>query len=375
MVIESIIFFYIFHFSGNLQKITEKESSAHIRNVQNNEGKIQKRYLEIIDRQNKKIQLLGEKIREYKNLENKFQSLYLKLKENEKKNKSQVNLKNLKERLSHSLSINKLFINPVEEKKFQKIIRYEQKKNGNSRAIRHMKHKMSHGVLLEQRSDRKRLYDHNIFLRALFSGKISHKKYPNFGRLFNSSIFVDFGSAILNGQGAPTVRDIFEDKEVSFYLSKIIATDINDYNNKRTQYINIYKKKKRVLPFPVKEIDKSITRYKQIDSLLEPYLNEKISSVIFRSANSGPDLFYKNNQVKHHLKAIIISCIDKNVIYFFNRFILFKGQYSDKFHLIGTISKDIGFSHQYRPWLYIKWQKRLLKSAFTPNTDYIRISP
>lgn len=64
------------------------------------------------------------------------------------------------------------FINPYEAKIFFDHQANEHKKFGMPRYAKHQRKKKYGNSVLMQRSGRKRLYDHNIFLRALLSGKI-----------------------------------------------------------------------------------------------------------------------------------------------------------------------------------------------------------
>lgn len=45
-------------------------------------------------------------------------------------------------------------------------------------------------------------------------GSLSHHRDGNLKRVFEDPVFVDIGSAILNGEGAPTCRDLYEDEGV-----------------------------------------------------------------------------------------------------------------------------------------------------------------
>ena len=79
---------------------------------------------------------------------------------------------------------------------------------GLLRHQRKYKRKKLKNTVLEQRSGHKRLYDHNIFLRALFKGRLVFQKKANLAPQFKNGLFVDIGSAILYQDGAPTVRDL-----------------------------------------------------------------------------------------------------------------------------------------------------------------------
>jgi len=113
----------------------------------------------------------------------------------------------------------KIFTNPSDEIKFFKWQAAE--KNGFGRAghIKRYNSTPMKQTVLMQRSGRKRLYDHNILLRAFFEGKIIHSEYGDMIRYFKHAAFINIGSAILYEEGAPTVRDIYEDPIILKNLS------------------------------------------------------------------------------------------------------------------------------------------------------------
>jgi len=217
-------------------------------------------------------------------------------------------------------------------------------------------------TFLMQRSARRRLYDHNIILSGIFDDRIKHKKLGAISSLFEGSVFIDLGSAILYEEGAPTVRDIFEDKKVSPHLSNIVATDINEEG---ARYIDIYNEKKQNLPFPVREINPRLVNPGQFLSLAEEFMNET-TPVILRSCNSGPDLYYKPEDVKEHLRSAVRAFYDRNVLYFFAKFVLFKPAGSIHFEHLGRDS-GIGNAHNSHAWQYVDWEKRELNKSFIPE--------
>jgi hypothetical protein len=236
---------------------------------------------------------------------------------------------------------------------------------------KYMKKKLANTVLM-QRSSRKRLYDHNIFLRGLLSGKVYHKKEGNLSLRFVNALFVDIGSAVIFMEGAPTVRDIYEDVFLRKNLSQIIATDINDRRTKGNNYIDIYRKKRKPLPFPVEEIPMCLDTERKIAALTAKYLKSD-EAVIFRSASSGPDLYYDRNGVKNHLKAIIGALCNRDVLYLFNKYVFFKSADSLSFEVIGVIDPRIGFDHRKIRWHKINWKKRKLRESFFPGKDIVTV--
>ncbi len=232
---------------------------------------------------------------------------------------------------------------------------YKKKKYGN------------HTVM--QRSSRKRLYDHNIFLRGVFAGQVKHRYSGSFKQVFKDAVFIDLGSAILYADGAPTVRDIHEDKKVANHLKKIVATDINDPNDKKAQYISHYRKKKKKLPFTVREIPMELGSTEKFRKLTDKVAPTP-TPLIFRSANSGPDLFYSPQSVKRHFTAMAQAYPERNVMYFYNRYVLFKPAGSKGFHIIGQMSR-VGFDHRRPSWTKVNWRKRRLSRAFYKNRKYM----
>jgi hypothetical protein len=220
-----------------------------------------------------------------------------------------------------------------------------------------------------QRSGRKRLYDHNLFLASLFEGKISHKIYGDMMKLFKKAIFIDIGSGILCDEGAPTVRDIVEDDRIWVHLDFVVATDINGQNSR---YVDIYRTTKRNIPFPVLEVGMKMNSKRDFVSLAHELLKPE-TAVIFRSANSGPDLYYEPDTLIDHFRAMIQVYKNRNVIYLFNKFVLFKGKNDSFFQKIGVVDHSVGMSHRGHPWEKIDWEKRKLKDAFSPNPDVIEV--
>ena len=272
--------------------------------------------------------------------------------------------------------IQAIFANKSEANRFFNRQKREKKRFGRPIHIKIYNRKKSGDTVVMQRSGRKRLYDHNIILRGIFEYRVKHKQYGNFAPLFNKAVFIDIGSAILYADGAPTVRDLYEDARVLPHLSKIVATDINDKSNAHTRYIDIYRTKGirgKKLPFPVEEIPMAITERAQVDKLLVPHSAGDSLPFIMRSTNSGPDLFYSPTQLRAHLRAIIRAGAGRNVIYFFNKFVLFKHASAWKFEVIGTIDESVAIAHRDPRWRYIKWSRRRLTQAFRPDRRYMSI--
>lgn len=231
----------------------------------------------------------------------------------------------------------------------------------------YMKRRYKNTVVM-QRSGRNRLYDHNIFLRSLFRSRIHHKKYGDLGERFEGAVFIDIGSAILFGEGAPTVRDIHEDKWIEPHLSHLIATDIN---GRGCRYIDIYRRRRENLPFPVREVAMRLVSVEQYHRVTSGLLKED-TAIIFRSTNSGPDLYYTTYDIHRHFRGMIRAYYDRDVIYFFNKFILYKARNSTYFEKIGRDS-GIGTSHRTARWIEINWKRRRLGNAFLPNYKFIWI--
>ncbi len=253
---------------------------------------------------------------------------------------------------------------------------YEEKSNyGTEGKVRHYNNARMGNTVIMQRSGRKRLYDHNIFLRALFEGRVQHKEFWSLRRRFRDAIFIDLGSAILYEEGAPTVRDLYEDPHVYPYLGNLVATDINDSTSMRTMFVTLYYAERNNLPFLVLEIDKTLVRAGQIQQLVELSLEGRSarSSVIFRSTNSGPDLFYTVDQIKDHFEAIIQANEQRDVLYFFHKNVLFKPKGKPRFQKLGEIDENVGLARRGNEWTHVWWEGRTLSESFVPNPKYVEI--
>jgi len=230
------------------------------------------------------------------------------------------------------------------------------------------KRKFKNTVVM-QRSGRKRLYDHNIFLASLFDGRIIHKTEGDLGGRFEKAVFIDIGSGILCEEGAPTVRDIVEDDRIWVHLDFIIATDINGHG---CRYVDTYRIVKRNLPFPVREITMKLNFIRDFAMLTHGLLKPG-AALIFRSANSGPDLYYKPETLVDHFRTMIRACTGRDVLYLFNTFILYKSRNSLVFQKIGTVDPGVGTSHRGHPWEKIDWERRKLNESFSPNGELIEV--
>jgi len=225
---------------------------------------------------------------------------------------------------------------------------------------------------LMQRSGRKRLYDHNLLLRGIFANRVMHKKLGSLGLIFKGCAFIDFGSAILFGDGAPTVRDIFEDKKIKPFLSIILATDVNDPTSAQSHYFDIYQNKNQKLPFIVREIPLAITlpqHFSNLTTKVKGYKKNK--AVIYRSTNSGPDLFYNEKTIRKHFQALTTSHKNQYVLYLFNKFVLLKIAGQRYFQIIGEIDTRVGLARGKSTWKYILWKYRKLKHAFKPSLSRV----
>lgn len=256
--------------------------------------------------------------------------------------------------------------NPYESAAFLLNVESEHKNYGDAKLAKRIKYGNS---VVEQRSGRKRLYDHNLFLRALLAGRLKSNIYGNLQDQFEGGVFLDIGSAILFGEGADTVRDIFEDKEVQPKLT-IIASDINDPGSKKTMYVKIYRESGSPLPFPVVEISMMMDKPEHFTAPIQEYLKSG-AGVIIRSANAGPDLYYDKKQVQKHLRAAIQAFPDRPLIYLFNKYILYKPKKRADFLIVGEIDDQVGTNHRKATWEKIDWSRRTFAEAVRLNGQHL----
>ncbi len=276
------------------------------------------------------------------------------------------------------ISENGVFATTAEKKEFDQLKKKESWWGKPQFKKMDQKRKFGNSVI-EQRSGRMRLYDHNIFLRGVFAATVEHKEFGSLDSLFKNGIFFDIGSAIIMFEGAPTVRDVYEDPWVMEHLKTVIASDINDKSSRENAYMDRYHDRiKKVpsyrLPFPVVEIPMAIDTPEKFQQLTEKY-SLADTPMIFRGANSGPDLYYSAETTQKHLSAMIIAYADRNVLYFFNSLVLFKHKSQNNFQIIGIINPSVGFAHRGEPWVTIPWEDRKLTEAFFPRKDYVVIRP
>ncbi|MBX3722145.1 MAG: hypothetical protein KF713_09935 [Turneriella sp.] len=265
--------------------------------------------------------------------------------------------------------IRRAFFNPYENEAFMRHIADEHKKFGTANRVKKYKKKKFGNSIIEQRSGRQRLYDHNIFLRALYAGELSVAG-TNLKDDFEGALFFDIGSAILFGDGADTVRDLYEDKKVAPHL-KIVASDINDAAQKKTRYVDIYRKTGEKLPFPVVEIAMMMKKPAHFQDPVKPFLTDSTAGVILRSANAGPDLYYESEEVQTHLRSAIAAFYERHMIYFFNKYILYKPRERESFVILGEIDPDVGINHRVPTWEDIDWATRTFREAVRPNPQYL----
>ncbi len=244
---------------------------------------------------------------------------------------------------------------------------------GLANHIHYYKIKKTKNTVVEQRSGRHRLLDHNLILRAIFQGNVIHKKYGSLGNLFEGASFIDFGSAILYEEGAVTVRDLHEDEFLRSHFYKIVATDINDTSFEHTKYIEIHMNEREPFPFAFNEIPVLLDDPHYIRILTKIYSKNEFSPIVFRSTNSGPDLFYTVEEMKEHFRSILEANPNRNILYFFNRFIFFRSVCMKQFQMIGTIDEKIGVNHSYSAWKFVDWNRRSYFDAFHPNWHYIKL--
>ncbi len=266
--------------------------------------------------------------------------------------------------------VTKPFLNLYESAAFFTHMDEEHKRFGTAPRVKRYKKKKYGNSSIEQRSGRRRLYDHNIFLRALFAGELAVEPHGNLQPQFEDGLFLDIGSAILFGEGANTVRDLYEDEEIQPHVL-IVASDINDKSGKKTMYIDQYRRSGKKLPFPVVEVPMLMLRPEQFIHPLRLFLPARKGGLIFRSANAGPDLYYDRDQVNAHLCAVISAFPDKNILYLFNKFILYKPESRLEFIIIGEIDGAVGINHRETTWEDIDWSTRSFKEAIRVNLQHL----
>lgn len=264
--------------------------------------------------------------------------------------------------------------NEEDEKRVLENHAFEKLRFGLANHIHYYKVKKTKNTVVEQRSGRKRLYDHNLILRSIFRNRILHHEYGSIGRLLDGASFIDFGSAILYEEGAVTVRDLYEDQFLARFIKKIVATDINDPEYDHTRYIEIHMTEREPFPFAFNEIPYRLDDPEYIRVLTRIYTPNEFSPVIFRSTNSGPDLFYTVDEMREHFRSVLDANPHRTILYFFNRYIFFRTPCESKFQLLGTIDEKVGVNHSFSAWRYVDWEKREFSEAIEPNFRYIRIA-
>lgn len=260
--------------------------------------------------------------------------------------------------------------NPYEFREFMRNVEDEHKRFGTAERAKKYKRKKYGNSVVEQRSGRKRLYDHNIFLRALLEGKLQFGAGENLAEQFKDGIFLDIGSAILYGEGADTVRDLYEDNKIHPHLT-VIASDVNDPTSKKTMYVDIYRKTRKSLPFPVVEVSLLMDRPVHFTGPLKLFLKDADTAIILRSANAGPDLYYTPKQVQKHLRAAVLAFYERDLIYLFNKYILYKPKKRPDFLIIGEIDDKVGTNHRETTWQEIDWKTRTFDEAVQLNKQYV----
>lgn len=231
--------------------------------------------------------------------------------------------------------------------------------------------KKAAGTVAIQFSDHMRLYDHNIFLQNVYSDGIVHHRDGNLKPVFENALFFDLGSAILWKQGAVTVRTINNDQKVRPFLSKVVASDINNPESPDTMFIDIFRRHGIPLPFPVEEIPMSITKPEHFKSFMNQHLMTDDMPVILRTVNTGIDYYYSEQQLREHFVAMIRYLENRSVLYLFNRFILYKGKNARRFQILGEIDPLFEAENYGWKWQKINWQTRTLLDGFKPNNNYL----
>ena len=218
-------------------------------------------------------------------------------------------------------------------------------------------------TLLMQRSGRKRLFDHNILLRTLFRGEIELAGRVNPAVHLKDAAFVDIGSGILFGDGAPTVRDIFEDAGIRPFLSRVTATDIDDPVHAQSQYIRQYRQRGAALPFAVEEVPMLLDTEQKWKEFLAR--SAPARALILRAVNTGPDLFYSETEVQNHFRALAAAW-PGDLLYLYSKFVLWKPAGALRFQVLGEMD-PVGTVHGYDAWLFVDWDRRTPAQAFRPN--------
>ncbi|MBN8215579.1 MAG: hypothetical protein J0L75_03005 [Spirochaetes bacterium] len=214
------------------------------------------------------------------------------------------------------------------------------------------------GPSIMQRSGRRRLYDHNLVLRAVFKGSLSHHRDGNLKRVFEDPVFVDIGSAILNGEGAPTCRDLYEDEGVFPFLHRLVATDIND---PASRYVDTYFRTRNNLPFYVRAVPLELDTAEKLDGIVR----DRIHPLILRSANSGPDLYYSPELLRQHFQVVVDYAGRRPALYFFGMYLLYKPAAERAMEVLGTVDYDIGFNHRWAAWTAVNWGARTARAALS----------
>ncbi|MCZ8341550.1 MAG: hypothetical protein O9301_00820 [Leptospira sp.] len=275
----------------------------------------------------------------------------------------------------HSLNSETTIIERDEdEKKVLENHAFEKLRFGLANHIHYYKIKKTKNTVVEQRSGRRRLYDHNLILRSIFRDRIHHHIYGSLGSLLTGASFIDFGSAILYEEGAVTVRDLYEDEFIRSHLKTIVATDINDPEYSHTRYIEIHMSDREPFPFSFNEIPYRLDDPEYFRILTRIYTTSEFTPLILRSTNSGPDLFYTVEEMKDHFSSILEANPYRTILYFFNRFIFLRTPCQSKFELIGTIDEKVGVNHSFSAWRYVDWNRRELSEAILPQYRYLQIA-
>lgn len=257
-----------------------------------------------------------------------------------------------------------LFETPAEERLVLDFQKSEKARFGAPEHIQRYNALVTGNTLLMQRSGRKRLFDHNIFLRAVFQGQILLADGQPLSQHLNQAHFIDIGSGILYGDGAPTVRDIFEDAGIRPHLAKIVATDIDDPASPNTRYISQYRAGTAKLPFPVEQVPMTLDTQAEWEDFL--YRCAKGSSgLVLRAVNTGPDLFYTETEIVNHFSTLAAAA-PGSVLYLFSKFVIWKPAGKAHFQVLGEMDPAVGTVHGYDAWLFVDWDQRTIQQAFTP---------
>jgi len=75
--------------------------------------------------------------------------------------------------------------------------------------------------------------------------------------------------------------------------------------------------------------------------------------------------------MREHLCSAIQAFADKNLLYLFNKFILYKPADRLGFLVIGEIDETVGINHKKTVWNTIDWAKQTFADAVRLNAQHV----